>query len=102
MWNSAKVVIINQDDENTFLIDFLLNKQTVNNKFRSLFKYARLEESNKYLNLFECSESLSNIFLTERNLTIITFKSNESEENVKNSVVRRLLKIMTKVTLFHI
>jgi len=97
LWNNSKVIIINEDDQNAFLIDYLLNRKTVSNNARVLFKYEKLEESNKTLNLFECCESLSNIFLTERNLTIITFKSNQSEDNVMNSVVRRLLKIMTKV-----
>ncbi len=97
LWNSSKVIIINDDDQDSFLIDYLLNKQAVSNNVRSLFKYEKLEESNKILNLYECSESLSNIFLTERNLTIITYKSNQSEDSVMNSVVRRLLKIMTRV-----
>ena len=53
--NTAKVVIINEDKQIPFLIDYLSNS-TSNLMNYSIFKYSKLEISNKILNIFECTE----------------------------------------------
>ena len=42
---------------------------------------------------------MSDIFLSERNTVILTYKCDETEGNIKSSVMSRLLKIFTKVNL---
>ena len=53
MFDSAKVVIINEDDQKPFVIDILTGTKTDK---KSFFKYAQHKINEKIFNLFECSE----------------------------------------------
>jgi hypothetical protein len=53
LFNTAKVVIINEDDQKPFVIDILTGTKTDR---KSCFKYARHKLNEKIFNLYECCE----------------------------------------------
>ena len=48
------------------------------------------------LNVYECDEFNSDIFMSERNIVIITFKTTNSEQAIHDLVMNRLLMIANK------
>ena len=112
-------MIINEDTQHPFLIDSLLDMPTADlNGSKKLFDYAKIENMNKNINLYECSEvswiflflnfeiliqffiskCIYDLFVSERNLVLITFDleiAKTNEEVVKSSILRRILKVLT-------
>ena len=96
------------------------------NKIESnqFFDYFKLEKSNKTINLYESSEvyikyyltffffhfirlillkCMFDLFISERNLILISFNLDEfklNEKKVKESLLRRILKVLVKVSIF--
>lgn len=76
----------------------MLNKEAKTASAKSLaFRHEKVELSGKTLNIFECSEAISDIIISERSFVILTFNSNDTEEKIKISILTRFLKILTKV-----
>ena len=70
-FNEAKVVILNEQSQKPYLINFLAkNKKLVNNDSKKIsnnnnknvFRYESIRIGKKTLNLYECSEVFNNTF----------------------------------------
>lgn len=85
-------MIINEDSVSPLIIN-KLHGSTETAQSNSNFNYEKFEVDNKCLNVFEVTESLSDLFLSERCIVILTFKIENSLVITVNSVVRRLVKI---------
>lgn len=91
MANTAKTVIINDTNSAPFLInrlhpDFKSGKNQ--------FNYIKLELTDKkFINVYECSEIIADIFLSKRCLIIITFETSSDMTTLVASIMRRLLKV---------
>jgi hypothetical protein len=102
LFNTAKVLIINDDNKNisaTSIINILKNENDL--QTNHYFKYLKIENKSKTFNFYECCESMSDIFQSERHLVIIPFNIGKESENDSNeaSIIRRILKLLTRNTL---
>ena len=96
--NTAKVVIINENGhiDHPLIVSRLKPVSKFNYK---LFDYAQISLSGKYLNIYECTEDFSEMFLSERNLVVITFRALDgiiNEEKIGLSIMKRLMKVLNK------
>jgi hypothetical protein len=63
LFESAKLVIINEDDQKPFLINSLeSNKQSDSN---NCFNYAKFKHNKKIINIFECTEVYDFFLITK-------------------------------------
>jgi len=96
--DTAKIVIINEDSFIPCIADRLV--KTASRTKNRFFTYAKLNYSNKFLNLYDCSENFSHLVLTERNLVVLTFQIEKADtasyERVNKSLMSRLLKLASK------
>jgi hypothetical protein len=95
--NSTKVIVISSDSEQLSVIDTLTNSK--HRQPRLPFNYVSFSSrrEKKTFNIFECSECISDPFLSERNLIIITFNEKTLiDDKLKESLVRRVLNVLTK------
>ncbi|CAF0816519.1 unnamed protein product [Brachionus calyciflorus] len=97
--NEAKVVIINDDLKKFSLLDFILNEKKNSIKSNGILKYGKLKDTNKSLNIFECSEVLADLFVSERAIIIYAFDSNKPEDILKTNILNFILRTITKNTL---
>lgn len=61
--SESKVVILNEEKEKVFLIDFLIEEQ----ESKKLIKFSKLKMPQKSLNLFECPEVRTLFFFFKLN-----------------------------------
>lgn len=97
MTNSTKVIIINSDSEHLSVIDTITNFK--HRQTRPSFDYVSFSSrrEKKTFNIFECSECLSDSFLSEKNLVILTFNEmTANDDQLKESLFRRLVNVLTK------
>ena len=81
------------------MFPFIINKllgNTETSKSKIHFNYHKFDVDNKSLNVFEVTESLSDLFLSERCTIILTFSCEGSPENMVKSIIRRLIKIASR------
>ncbi|RNA37676.1 serine threonine- kinase pats1 [Brachionus plicatilis] len=96
LFDHAKCVIINSDNFSPNLIE-KIDKSLANLPSQIFFRYSKIKSSkNKFLNIFECNQSLADFFTSERNLAVLTYDTRENEEKVLNSILSRLLMMMAK------
>ncbi|RNA31796.1 hypothetical protein BpHYR1_049182 [Brachionus plicatilis] len=100
IFDQAKCVIINSDNFSPNLIEKISNSQAIlpaENELNHFFKYGRLKNGkNKFLNLYECSESYAEFFISERNSIVLTFDACEEIEKNAKSILSRLLVVYAK------
>ncbi len=93
--NMGKVVVINENGHVPSIVSSL-NKKQSNSKF---VDYAQInigdKENSRVVNVYECSSDFSEMFLSERNLVVVTFRG-EDESAIVSSVMERLLKVVNK------
>ena len=92
---TSKCVVINETDTKPFITTKLRGNNNNNKKDISKCNYTdyyQMKTSSKILNIYESTENLSDLFLSERNLVIIPFKSVDDSESILN----RLLKVANK------
>jgi hypothetical protein len=110
------VVIFNEINNKFSVIDYLLKENKTNERRANrLFKYGQANIEGLQVNLFECTNVnqrpiffkiwylfyfifyIKDLFLTERNLVIITFSANDQIDRILDSVKNRFLVVLTKV-----
>ncbi|RNA38600.1 dynein heavy chain domain-containing 1-like [Brachionus plicatilis] len=100
IFDQAKCVLINSNSFNARLSENIFNLNQIKSDKNAFFKYIKLKLSKKKtINFYECSQSNSELFLSEKNLVILTYDANQDEETIKNSVLPRLLIVMVKNVL---
>ncbi|RNA21368.1 dynein heavy chain axonemal, partial [Brachionus plicatilis] len=93
----SKVVIINDYLKNFSVTKMIIgNEKNQKKSSQNFFLYSQLKDSNKSLNIYECSESISDLFLTERSIVILVMDTKYSAEAFRQKIVDSILQIMSK------
>jgi len=90
--NTGKVVVINDNDDIPTIVSNI--DKTKKNNFKFI-DYVQMNIEKKIVNVYECNSDFCDMFLSERNLIIITFKG-EDEDKIVMSAIERLLKVVNK------